>query len=105
MPKVHISEVIMFSCNRKEQTQTTRANMQNSEEHDGFEANENNLWKTVQQPAKNAISYNMSSAKQRCYEDAICFEGPVQLELTVLVFHPDTQPRAALIHLLHQANC
>lgn len=56
-------------------------------ECDEMEANENNLWKTVQQPAKNAISSNMSSEKWRCYEDAICFKGPVQLELTVLVFH------------------
>lgn len=69
-------------------TDTTKANMQNSEERDEFEANENNFRKNVQQPAKNAISHNMSSAKQKCYEDTICFKGPAQLELTVLVFHP-----------------
>ncbi len=40
-----------------------KANMQNSEDRDEFEANENNLRKTVQQPAKNAISYNMSPVK------------------------------------------
>ena len=49
---------------------------------------ENNFWKTVQQPAKTAISHNGSAAEQKRYEDAICFKGPVQLELTVLVFHP-----------------
>lgn len=69
-----------------EVTQTLKAYMQNLE-CDEFEANENNLWKTVQQPAKKAISHNMSCAKQRCYEDTICFKGSVQLELTVLVFH------------------
>lgn len=78
MLKTLISVVIIHITKWEavEVIQSTKANMQNSEECSEFEANENSFWKTVQQRAKNAISYNMSSATTATLWGRNLFKGP-----------------------------